>query len=224
MTLAGKVSAVIIRAILYIICKIDASELKTIPRKGPYIVAMNHINFLEVPMIFTLLLPRKVHGIAKKETWDNKFIGWLATQWKSISVDRENISIGTFRKAKEYLARDRILIIAPEGTRSHDGKLAKAHPGIISMAVKSDVPIYPVVHFGGEKFWEYFRKLKRTPVTFKVGKPLRIKAGLKLNQKKRQEIIDQVMYQLAALLPEEYRGYYHDLSLMDFQYLETYKI
>ena len=35
----------------------------------------------------------------------------------------------------------------------------------------------------------------------------------------RQEMADEIMYQLAALLPEQYRGEYTDLSQMTTQYL-----
>ena len=99
----GKAAAIVIRTILHLICKVDRRELKKVPRKGPFIVAINHINFLEVPMIVVDLFPRKIHGIAKKETWDNSFLGWLADSWESLSIDREGFTAATFKKARELL-------------------------------------------------------------------------------------------------------------------------
>ncbi len=89
MKLHGKAAAIVIRTILHLICKIDRKELKKIPQKGPFIIAMNHINFLEVPMSMVELMPRKIHGIAKKETWNNRILGWVANSWEALSIDRE---------------------------------------------------------------------------------------------------------------------------------------
>jgi len=97
LNLSGKVAAIIIHAILRTICKVDSKELKIIPLKGPYIVAINHTNFLEVPMIFTHLLPRKVVGIVKKETWKGGLIKWMENKWEAISVNREGQTTDTFK-------------------------------------------------------------------------------------------------------------------------------
>ena len=113
MKFSGKVAANIVHAILRTICKVDSKELEDIPLKGPYIVAINHTNFLEVPMIFTHLLPRKVVGIVKKETWKGGIIKWMANKWDAISVDREGRSTETFRKSRKILSNGYFLIIAP---------------------------------------------------------------------------------------------------------------
>ena len=89
MNVYGKTVVILIRTFLHVICKVDRKELKQIPRNGPYIVAMNHINFLEVPLIVVDLAPRKVHGVAKKETWNNPLLALLAKLWEVISIDRE---------------------------------------------------------------------------------------------------------------------------------------
>jgi hypothetical protein len=36
--------------------------------------------------------------------------------------------------------------------------------------------------------------------------------GIKITGEIRQQIVDEMMYQLAALLPEAYRGEYSDMS------------
>jgi 1-acyl-sn-glycerol-3-phosphate acyltransferase len=216
----GKAAAILIRTILHLICKVDKKEIKKIPRRGPFIVSMNHINFLEVPMIVVDLYPRKVHGIAKKETWNNSFLAWLATSWETLSIDREGFTGSTFRQAKNLLQDGKIIIIAPEGTRTGDGKLKEAHPGIITMALQADVPIIPVVHYGGELFWERFMKLKRTKFTYKVGNPIRLKKPKLVNKLIRKKMVDQLMYRMAKLLPEQYRGEYSNIEKINNKYVE----
>jgi len=206
-----------------VICKVDRKELKQIPRNGPYIVAMNHINFLEVPLILVDLAPRKVHGVAKKETWDNPLLAQLAKLWEVISIDREGLSLSTFKEVSKVLKKKEIVLIAPEGTRTGDGKLKKAHPGIISMAIKANVPIIPVVHFGGEKFWDNITKLKRTKFIYRVGKPIRITTK-ETDQKIRQELVDQLMYRMARLLPLGYRGVYGDIDKINNKCIEDIQL
>jgi hypothetical protein len=43
--------------------------------------------------------------------------------------------------------------------------------------------------------------------------------GLKVTGEIRQEIVDDMMYELAKLLPEEYRGVYSDLSKATGKYI-----
>jgi len=212
LNLSGKVAAIIIHAILRTICKVDSKEIKKIPIKGPYIIAVNHINFLEVPMIFTHLLPRKVVGIVKKETWKSGLIKWIATKWEAISVDREGQTTETFRQSKKVLRDGYFLIIAPEGTRSKDGKLRLGKPGVISIALRSKVPIIPVAHFGGKDIIKNLKSFKRTKFTFKVGTPIIFHPEGKVDQDKRKYFTDQLMYRLAELLPEENRGIYSNLK------------
>ncbi len=65
-----------------IICRIEKAELDKIPANGPLILAMNHIGSLEVPLLLAHAQPRRVISLAKIETWDNKFMGWLFDLWE----------------------------------------------------------------------------------------------------------------------------------------------
>lgn len=222
MNFFGKLTVFFLRFILHLMCKVDKSELEKLPTRGPYIIAMNHINFLEVPLFVVDLYPRRIHGIAKKETWHNPILKIMANLWEAIPIDREGFTANTFRKAKEHLQKGKIILIAPEGTRTGNGKLKKAHSGIITMTLQSDVPIYPVVHFGGEQFWRNITKFKRTKFTYRVGAPLRVKKQQVNDKVVRRLQTDQLMFRMAALLPEQYRGVYADLKGINNKYIEEW--
>ncbi|MBN1648641.1 MAG: 1-acyl-sn-glycerol-3-phosphate acyltransferase [Spirochaetales bacterium] len=200
----------LVRFILRRICRVDSDGLKELPWQGPVIFAMNHINFLEVPLVFTHLRPRPVYGIVKKETWKNPFLRFLARSWEAIPVDREKPSMETMRRAKEILDNGGMLCMAPEGTRSGTGFLSQGHPGIVSMAIHSNAIIIPVAHFGGQHFWQNFKSLRRTQFSIKSGRPFRILPGGPINSAKRQEITDEIMMQIAKLLPDSLHGIYKD--------------
>jgi 1-acyl-sn-glycerol-3-phosphate acyltransferase len=220
MNLTDRSITFIIRLLLKIICKVEEAKLESVPRQGPLLLVFNHINFLEIPLIFTLLLPRNICGIAKKETWDNWFLRILAKAWGAIPIDRENPSISTFREAEKALKEKKIICIAPEGTRSGTGVLAKGHQGVVFLALQNCVPILIVAHYGGEKFWHNIKKLKRTQVTFVVGKPFLLVNETKITKNVRKEMTDQVMARLASMLPEGYRGVYANLEIISDQYIK----
>ena len=101
--------------------------------------------------------------------------------------------------------------------------MRQAHPGVALLTSRKHVPIYPVVHWGFVDFLPCLRRLRRARVVFRVGEPFYVKRGEsgRPSSKELREITDEMMYRLAALLPERLRGYYSDLSQMQNRYLET---
>jgi 1-acyl-sn-glycerol-3-phosphate acyltransferase len=206
---------------LGILCRIDSRDLKKIPLKGPLIVYSNHTGSIEVPLVFVLLQPRPVTGLAKVETWDNAFMAWLFNLWGIIPIRRGDADMDAMRKALDSLKSGNILGISPEGTRNKIGKLLKGHPGIVALAIHSGVPVLPLAHWGGEKFKTNLKKIKRTDFFIRVGDPFILQTnGEKINKITRQRIVDEMMYQLASLLPTEYRGEYSDLSRTTTEFLK----
>ena len=53
-------------------------------------------------------------------------------------------------------------MIAPEGTRSGNGRLQRGLPGAVLLAMRSGAPLLPMAYYGGEKFRDNLRNLRRT--------------------------------------------------------------
>ncbi|MGB8214276.1 MAG: lysophospholipid acyltransferase family protein [Anaerolineales bacterium] len=211
----------LIKAGTTILCRIDKPDLANVPANGPLILATNHISSLEAPVLLAYLQPRRMTTIAKIETWDNKFMGWLFDLWNSIPIRRGEADLEAIHRCLGVLAAGSILFVAPEGTRSRDGILLRGRPGVVLIALHAGVPILPVVHWGGESFSENLRRLKRTDFHIRVGKPFRLNAqGEKVNGQVRQAMVDEIMYQIAGLLPEEYRGLYANGTPPPQKYLQ----
>jgi 1-acyl-sn-glycerol-3-phosphate acyltransferase len=210
-----------LKRLVRILCRIDDSQLYKVPRSGPLILVCNHINFLEVPTTFTHLQPRPLTGYVKSEAFKQPLIGSLMKLWDGIPLHRGEGDTRALRAGVEAVKSGKILAIAPEGTRSGHGRLQKAHPGVVTLALLSGSPLQPLVYFGGEKLYENLKRFRRTDFYLRVGQPFRLDTqGKKATQEVRLEIIDQIMYQLAVLLPEEYRGVYSDLSKTRTSYLQ----
>lgn len=200
-----------IRAVLRLLCRVEDEELARVPRRGPLIIVTNHVNFLEVPMLYTHLAPRRTIGLVKRETWDNPLLGRLADLWGAIPLDRGGADLEALRRAFAVLEGGGFLGVAPEGTRNRDGKLRRGHPGVALIAARSGAPILPIAHYGGEGFWPRFKSGRRTPFRFRVGEPYRLDlppGGPR--REERQAVADEIMDSLALLLPPARRGLYPD--------------
>lgn len=204
-----------------IICRVDDNQLARIPQTGPLILVSNHINFIEVPLVYTHLLPRPVTGFAKAETWDNPAMAYLFNLWKAIPLHRGEADLAGLRQGLSALQAGQILAVAPEGTRSGDGRLKRGQPGIVLLALKSGAPILPLAYFGSERFRSNLAQLRRTDFHIRVGRPFTIHPhASRSSAQVRQQIVDEIMFQLALLLPPPYRGVYADLSQASSRYLD----
>ena len=220
MTIAKKVVNFTFNRITSLLCRINTDQLTSVPVKGPLIVVANHVNFLEVPVLITRLGSRSVTGFAKIETWDNPILGYIFDLWEVIPIRRGTADVTALREGLQALSKGKILAIAPEGTRSGHGRLQRGHPGVVLLALRSGAPLLPLVYFGGEEFWDNLRRLRRTNFDIVVGKPFYLHAeGIKVTQAVRQQMTDEIMWQLAALLPATYRGHYANLSEATEDYL-----
>lgn len=208
-----KFIAFIIKIGTSILCKIDVPDLDKVPMHGPLIVYSNHTGQIEVAVLFAQLQPRRLTGWAKIEAWDNPFLHWLFNVWKLIPVRRGEADTTALRKAIAALEEGYIFGIAPEGTRNITGRLKRAHPGTVMLALHSGAPLLPVAHWGGENFLKNLRQLKRTDFHVRVGEPFKLEVdGIRMTRETRQQIVDEMMYRLADLLPTRYRGEYEKVT------------
>jgi 1-acyl-sn-glycerol-3-phosphate acyltransferase len=211
-----------VRIFTSIACRIDVPDLHKIPMRGPLIVIANHTGQLEVALVYAHLQPRPMTGWSKIEIWEhNWFLTWVFNIWKVIPIRRGEADVGALKKALRALEDGYIFGIAPEGTRNYTGILRRGLPGAVILALHSGVPILPVVHWGGEVFLHNLVHLKRTDFHIRVGEPFTLNThGIKVTAEIRQEIVDEMMYQIAAMMPEKYRGEYADMTKATQKYIQ----
>ncbi len=208
-----------------ILCRIDAPDLHKVPLRGPLIVYSNHTGQIEVAVLFGHLQPRRLTGWAKIESWDNAFLNWLFNLWRIIPVRRGEGDTSALRKALAALDEGYIFGIAPEGTRNITGRLRRAHPGAVLLALHAGVPLLPVVHWGGENFLKNLARLRRTDFHVRVGNPVCLKMDrVRVTKEIRQTIVDEMMFKLAELLPSEYRGEYEKVTNNEKIFLKECKM
>jgi 1-acyl-sn-glycerol-3-phosphate acyltransferase len=220
MSLAREAVNVAARGLVRILCRVDDAQLARVPDQGPLILVSNHVNFLEIPVLYTHLQPRPLTGFAKAETWDNPFLGALGNLWGAIPLRRGEADLAALRRGLSALEAGQIVGVAPEGTRSGDGRLQGGHSGVVVLALRSGAPLLPMAYYGGEKLKQNLRRLRRTAFHIVVGHPFYLDTrGVRVTREVRQQMVDEIMYQIAALLPPAYRGHYSDLGAATETYL-----
>jgi len=212
----------ILRALLRTICRLDVADLQKLPPRGPGILMSNHTTNIEGPAYYLFIQPRPATALGKRELWENKLTRFFMELWGIIPVTRGQVDRQALRAAYRALDEGKFLGIAPEGTRSRTGELRQAQPGVAMLASKRKVPIYPVVHWGLIDLGPNLKRMRRTRVTIRVGRPFRVRApeGSQLSAGDLREITDEMMYQMAALLPERLRGIYSDVEGHSPRFLE----
>lgn len=211
----------VLRIYFRLTLRMDAPNMDKVPAQGPLIVISNHTGQIEVPVIATLLQPRKITGWGKAEAFDNPFLRWVFGAWGILPVRRGEADMHALKTALRAIEKGMIFGIAPEGTRNYTGKLKRALPGAVTLALHSGAPIIPIAHWGGEIYLSNLKRFKRTNFHIRIGEPFKINTeGVKVNGDVRQQIVDEMMYQLAALLPEKYRGEYGDMGKATNKYIQ----
>jgi len=220
MTLASWAVNATIKGLTRVLCKVNDEQLAKVPKHGPLILVANHINFLDIPVVVTHLHPRPITGFVKSETWDNPTMGILFNLWGAIPIRRGEADMEAYRQALEALQAGKIVAVAPEGTRSNHGRLQRGYSGVVTLALHSHAPLLPLVYYGNEHFRSNLKRLRRTDFNIRVGRQFTLDIGeVKVARALRQAITDEIMYQLAELLPPVYRGVYGNLDSATHQYL-----
>jgi 1-acyl-sn-glycerol-3-phosphate acyltransferase len=188
-----------------IVIRIRLRGRYNMPRKGPYIVAANHLSWTDIPLI-PMFIPSRVVYMAKEEAFYSK-IGWLVRFMGAFPVKRGEADRQAIRAAGEQLAKGKIFVIFPEGHRSETHSIGKVHAGLGMIALRSGVPVVPVAIWGSEKALKKFG----AQVTISYGKPVLLKPkGAKITREDIKEATEEIMQRIASMLPPEYRGTYGD--------------
>jgi 1-acyl-sn-glycerol-3-phosphate acyltransferase len=142
--------------------------------EGPCIIAANHCSYLDPPLV-GVACKRAIHYLARKSLLDWPILGPIFPQLNVIPVDQDNPERSALMGIIRVVRSGGAALIFPEGSRSPDGNLQRAQPGIGLIAAKTGSPVVPVRISGS---YEALRRGRLLPsfahITLRVGQPMMV--------------------------------------------------
>ena len=119
--------------------------LKPDKSKGPYLYLINHQSLFDAFMIVAAV-PHYFTGVGAIEQFSYPVWGFLAKRYGVIPLVRQERSsaITSLKKLENVINNGTSAMIAPEGTRSLDGKLSNFKKGAFYVAKNTGITIIPI--------------------------------------------------------------------------------
>jgi 1-acyl-sn-glycerol-3-phosphate acyltransferase len=192
-----------------LLTSVEASGVENIPKSGPFILATNHMSYIDPLLLYYFIGGDYITGWAADKYRNHLLFGTFVKLGRPIFIRRGKVDREALDAALEALNSGRAFGLAPEGTRSKTGALIKAKTGISYLAEHSQAPIYIAAITGTEKAFAELMKLRRPHLAVRFSKPFHLPpldpddraASMRRNA-------DEVMCRMAAMLPPAYRGEY----------------
>jgi 1-acyl-sn-glycerol-3-phosphate acyltransferase len=197
-----------------LLAKIDHVEgLENIPAKGPAILMINHIAFIDPIAVLHVIPRRNIVPMAKIEVYNYPIIGIFPRVYGVIPVRREEVDRRAIQTAIEVLRAGEIILVAPEAHRHP--QLQRGKEGAAYLSSRSGAPIIPVAvdHTIGFPCLPISKRWSEPGARICFGRPFYFHSSLKrASREQLRKMTDEAMYILAQMLPEYRRGVYSDLS------------
>jgi 1-acyl-sn-glycerol-3-phosphate acyltransferase len=167
-------------------------------QSGPVILAMNHQSYLDPPLAGTTC-DRAVYFLARRTLLDVPLLGWLLPKLNVIPVNQEGIDRSALKSLIRVLKAGNAALVFPEGSRTVDGSLQAAEPGLGLVIAKTLAPVVPMRIFGAhEALPRGGGGLHFVPITIVIGEPILFTAadlnppGKDLYKRLSQRVMDAI--------------------------------
>ena len=122
------------------------------PQAGSALYICNHQSLLDPPLM-SLALRRPMNFMARDSLFRNPMFRGLITSLNAFPVKRGSADTGALKEAMRRLRAGAQLVVFPEGTRTHDGRIGPFLPGVSLLARRAADHVVPVVIDGAFEAW-----------------------------------------------------------------------
>jgi len=148
---------VLVGPVLRLLGRPTIDGIEHLPRRGPVILAGNHLAVVD-SFYLCLLVRRRVTFVAKTEFFRTpglrgRLMRWFFSATGQVPIDRSGgrAAANALAAATEILESGGVWGIYPEGTRSRDGRLYRGKTGTMRVALATGAPVVPVIVSGTDK-------------------------------------------------------------------------
>jgi 1-acyl-sn-glycerol-3-phosphate acyltransferase len=193
------------RVVFGLFFRIKIRGQENIPREGGFILASNHLSYMDPPLVGTWV-PRQVYFMAKQELFKNPLFGGIIRRTNALPLRRGSIDRVALDLCVETLKSGYALTVFPEGTRAKEGHFLKPKPGVGMIAVRAGCPIVPVYIDGSNRLLDCLLGRHRLRITY--GQPLSAEwvTSFEATKESYVEIAETVMERLESLKKEHQKA------------------
>jgi 1-acyl-sn-glycerol-3-phosphate acyltransferase len=172
-TLLYRLCVYLIKINLDLFFHFSVEGAENLPPEGPYIVAANHVSYLDPPVVGACCIKRQVFFMAKQELFNVPLLGPVIRTLGTFPVNRESADLKSMRHAISLLKEGKVVGIFPEGGRSASGEIVEGEGGVGLLVKHARVPIIPCALMGTHKPVKFKGPIPCfNKVTARFGKPL----------------------------------------------------
>lgn len=157
------------RCLIPLFYKVEYTGQENIPTDRNFIVAPNHISYLD-PFVAGEAVKKPIAFMGKKELFDNEILAFLLDGLACFAVNREKLEVSTIKTAINVFKTQKWMLgIFPQGGIRRNKKIEKINKGFAVIAKQMKTDILPIGITGSEKYnWIPFKgKLK-----IAIGEPI----------------------------------------------------
>ena len=137
-----RIGQVICRPIMKVFYRYKFINNNSIPHKGAYIIASNHMSFSD-PVLLGLGQRRRLFFMAKSELFRNRFFAALIRALGAFPVERGAGDGKAIKTGEDLIKEGNIMTIFIEGGRTKTGELMRPRSGCALVAQQMQVPVIP---------------------------------------------------------------------------------
>ena len=161
MSVIRKILTMLTRGIIRLFYELEIRGIENIPATGPAILAPNHVNYIDAPLLLSFS-SRPVYFVAASNAFAVPVWRTLMRLFGAIPVERGKADASAIKTSLGVLEHGDVLGIFPEGSFTTDGHTTPAKQGAAYLAMKSGAPIVPVTIAGAFHSWPRLGPRKRS--------------------------------------------------------------
>ncbi len=202
----------LVRFVMNIIADVEVVGMDKLPQ-GNVILAANHLGRLDTAvLIYALEREDLIMAVAEKYK-NHPIFGAIGRSVNAIWLNRFEADFAALREILARMQKGGLMVIAPEGTRSKTESLQEGKMGAAFLAGKSGYPVLPIALTGTEDrgIISNLKRFRRSKIKAVAGELFYIEIPKSQGREEAmRNATDEIMCQIAAKLPESYRGFYKD--------------
>ena len=202
----------IVRFVMNIIADVEVVGLDKLPQ-GNLMIAANHLGRLDTAVLLYAIDREDIIMAVAEKYKDHFLFGAIGRAVNAIWLNRFEADFSALREILARMQKGGLMVIAPEGTRSKTEALQEGKMGVAFLASKSGYPVMPIALTGTEDrgVITNLKRFRRSKIKAVAGELFYIEVPKgKGREEAMRNATDEIMCQIAAKLPESYRGFYKD--------------